>query len=257
MNLNLKEKKVAIAGASKGLGFSIAKLFLEEGAKVWLTGRDSSSLTDASKKLGNASFTGGDLTDPKIRELFFSDVRTAWRSLDVLILNVGGGKSTHPGIDSPDQEWERMFQLNLFTHVALIRLFTPLLKKSEQASIVSVSSIAGEATMPAPLSYSSAKAALNHFCQTAVTELAQSGIRYNTVTPGNILSKGGRWEQLLEENPQRVEKYIQKVPLKRFGTPEEIANTVVFLSSPLASFCTGSILRVDGGQVLNIDRLGG
>ena len=249
MKLGLKGAKIAIAGASHGLGLGIAQAFHEEEAEVWLTGRTEATLKQASAKLGSAPFTACDLETDAGRDLFFESVSERWKKLDALILNFGGTQAKVPGFDSSDEEWLRLFNQNFLTQVALIRRFKTLLKTSEQASIVAISSIAGEMRLPAPLAYSTSKAALNHLCGSAVTELSNLGIRFNVVSPGNILYPSGRWEQRLNERPDEMKKMLEtSVPLKRFGTPEEIASFVVFLASKKASFCTGSVVRVDGGQ---------
>lgn len=249
MNLDLKDTKVVVAGGSRGLGFWIARMFVEEGARVWISGRSKGDLKKASAALGGAPFTECDLESEKGRDCFLSEVKNEWSALDTLVLNIGSGKASHPGVDTPDEEWRRVFGLNLFAHTALTRQFKPLLAKSKNASIVGISSIAGQTRLAAPVSYGAAKAALNAYCVSAAAELAQNKIRYNVVAPGNVYVPGGRWDELKAKDPKGVDQYIQTaVPMKRFATPEEIAAFVVFLASARASFCTGSIVRVDGGQ---------
>ncbi len=249
MNLGLEGKKVAIAGSSRGMGLAFARQFHEEGAKVWLTGRGRDALKTAASSLDDAPYTTCDLESSAGRALFHDEVSVRWGSVDALILNVGGGSSTFSGLGTPDEEWLRMLTLNFLTHVSLIRLFRGLLARGSQPAVISISSIVGAARIGGPLSYSTAKAALNAFCTTSSAELIQEGIRYNVVSPGHVLTEGNSWSQKIAENPAGVKKRIDDtVPMKRFGSPEEIASFVAFLASNRASFCTGANIRVDGGQ---------
>ncbi|MGZ3658428.1 MAG: SDR family NAD(P)-dependent oxidoreductase, partial [Bdellovibrionota bacterium] len=147
-------------------------------------------------------------------------------------------------------EWHRVWNLNFLTHADLTTKFAPLLA-SNKGSIVSVSSIVGQHRLPAPSAYSSAKAALDNFCLYASAQLASRGVRFNAVAPGNIMSD--RWAERMKTDKAAMEKYInESVPMKRLASVEEVANAVVFLASPAAAFCTGSVLRVDGGQSASI-----
>lgn len=250
MNLGIEGTHVLIAGSSRGIGLEIAREFKTEGAKVWLSGRSADTLSSAKAELGEVSQTVCDLTSSIGRKALVEQVYSSWKKLDTLVLSLGGLAPSKPGLDCSDEEWIQLFQLNFFAQVALIRDFKKLLSQSSQASIIAISSIAGETRLAAPLAYSTSKAALNHFNSAATSALAELGIRLNIVSPGNILFPGGRWEQRVKDNPEAVQKMLDTtVPLKRFGTPHEIANAVVFLASKRASFCTGSLMRVDGGQV--------
>lgn len=247
MNLGLEGKKALIIGSTSGIGWGIAQAFRAEGAEVWLTGRDRGRLDARAGEL-SARKTCADLSTAEGRETLYREVSAAWPALDVLVLGFGDTQVQKPGLDSSDGEWRRIFEANFFTHVALLRLFKPLLAAARGAA-VAISSIAGETRLPAPLSYSASKAAMNHFCGSAAAELAESGVRFNVVSPGNVFYPGGRWEKRQSDDPAAVKHMLEtSVPLKRLGTPEEIAAFVVFLSSPRASFCTGAVVRVDGGQ---------
>jgi 3-oxoacyl-[acyl-carrier protein] reductase len=249
MDLELSDSHVVVAGSSKGLGLFIARAFRDEGAAVWLSGRSEALLAEEAAKLA-ARFTPCDLATGDGRARLVEDVRRSWARVDCLVLNLGSGQSEHRGLETPDAEWFRILNLNFVSHAALLRDFKPLLQESGRGSAISISSIAGEMRLPAPLGYGASKAALNHFCNATAAELAGFGIRFNAVSPGNVFWPGGRWDELQSENPEQVRTYIESaVPLKRFATPEEVAAVVVFLGSPRAAFCTGSLFRVDGGQV--------
>lgn len=249
MNLGLKDTHIVVAGASRGIGLGIAHAFAKEEAQVWLAARGEHELDKTAAALNNAPHTACDLTKSEGRLRLVEEINSEWGKLDTLILNLGGVTTNALNFESTDQEWLEMFQLNFFAQTALIRDFKPLLSKSPNASIVAISSIVGETRLAAPLSYSTAKAALNHLCGTSAKVLAEAGIRFNIVSPGNIVFEGGRWEQKMKTDTTAIKQMLDStVPMKRFGTPAEIASFVVFLASKQASFCTGTVIRVDGGQ---------
>jgi 3-oxoacyl-[acyl-carrier protein] reductase len=135
------------------------------------------------------------------------------------------------------------------TNIRVVRETVPSLIKNGCGSIVLTASIAGLETLGAPIAYEAAKAALIASCKNMSRELAQYKIRVNCVAPGNIMFPGSTWDFKLKENEKSTMEYITShVPLKRFGTPEEIASIVVFLSSERASFITGACIVADGGQ---------
>ena len=249
MRLGLEGAHIAIAGASDGIGLGVARAFREEGAMPWLTGRSADRLAAASAALDGAPFTIGDLTEKDARIRLVEEITERWGRLDVLVLNFGETATPHPGLVSTDDEWLRLFHANFLAHVALLRECSPLLGASERAAVVALSSIAGEMRLPAPLAYSTAKAALNHLCVSIAPELARAGIRFNVVSPGNVRYPGGRWDKRVAEQPEATNRMLEEsVPLRRLGTPDDIAAFVVFLASERASFCTGAIINVDGGQ---------
>ena len=128
----------------------------------------------------------------------------------------------------------------------------PLLKKSK-GCLLFVSSIAGMEAFGAPTDYSVAKTAIISLAKNMARKLASDHVRVNVVAPGNVYFEGGTWDKKIEEDPDQVRNIIKEtVPMNRFSTPEEIANPVVFLCSDKASFITGAILRVDGGQTVSV-----
>lgn len=252
MNLGLENKTVFISASSRGIGKAIARSFLEEGARAIINGRDEAHLREAYDELQRTSssveYIAGDVTDTQALLRLADDVVARVGAPDILVANLGNGKAHGSDALSPD-EWRRFFEINVYSALNLIRGFLPAMKEKKSGSIVLVSSIAGIERTRAPLGYAAAKSSLLTLVKNLSVELAEHGIRINAVVPGNIFFKGGRWEEILSAHPEVKTDYIEKeVPLKRFGTPEEVASAVTFLASPISSFTTGTYLIVDGGE---------
>lgn len=253
MDLELNERIVFVAGSTRGIGLGIAEGFLREGARVAISGRDTARLNETVARLGqefgadHVLGIAGNLSDAIIVRDALEKIVTTWKRLDVLVANVGAGGGTI-GWDVAPEEWQRVFDVNLWATVRVAQAAVPLLKTS-RGNIVFISSITGIESTGAQLPYSAAKAALNSLSKNLARELGRDGVRVNAVAPGNILFPGGSWEQKLQVDPAKVEKILaDHVPLRRFGTPDEIADAVTFLASPRASFITGALLVADGGQ---------
>lgn len=254
MQLGLAGKSVIVSGSSRGIGLAIAHAFLSEGARVLITGRDPDILEAARSKLASEfsdddiATQAGDMTDPDVIASSLSLSEKSFGGVDVVVANVGSGKGTM-GWDPSSDDWRDMINTNLTGSMLMASAAVPHLTGRKNASIAFVSSIAGCETIPAPIPYSAAKAALQHAAKNMARQLGGDGIRVNTVAPGNVLFPGGSWEKKIAEDKTAVDHYIQaEVPLGRFATPSEIADAIVFLTSDRATFITGSLLVVDGGQ---------
>ncbi len=151
-------------------------------------------------------------------------------------------------MESTTETWLDSFNVDVMGVVNLVEASLPLLEKSPTASVIIQSSFMGrEFYRSPPAPYGPCKAAQLQHVQELSQFLGPKGIRVNAISPGPILAKGGPWEKYLTINPEWVEEQRLKIPLKRLGTPQEVANVAVFLASPLSSFVAGTNLLVDGG----------
>ena len=252
MNLKLKGKKVFITGSTSGIGLEIAKKFHSYGSIIALNSINKESFENAKKHFSEPiEAIQGDMTSEKSANEAISKFVDKFSSLDILICNVGTGKSLPP-LEEKFSDWEKSISLNLYSAINPISVSIKHLTRSKGV-ITCISSICGDKMIEnAPLTYSSAKAALNRYIINSSFYLAKKSIRINGVSPGNVLFKGSIWEKKLKENKENVQMMIKnKVPLNKFIKPEDIAESVAFLSSPISSSTTGQIFVIDGGQSVN------
>ncbi|MBE5528323.1 oxidoreductase [Laribacter hongkongensis] len=251
MQLQLQGKSVLVTGSSKGIGRAIAEAFLAEGAQVAFNGRDADVLERivAAQTAGPAVAIDGDVSNPEQAHEVVRRVLQAFGKLDVLVCNVGSGRSVPPGAES-NAEWQRVFALNLWSATNMVEAGWQALASSAGA-IICISSICGQETVVgAPVTYSAAKAALNAYVRGIARPLGKDRIRINAIAPGNILFEGSVWQRKLNEDAAAVERMlVRDVALAKLGTTQDVANLALWLASPAASFCTGSIFVADGGQV--------
>jgi len=248
MDLNLETKKVFVSGSSRGIGLGIARKFLDEGANVVINSRNEKDLSRTSSVLGKCDSVSGDVSDPNDAKRIIAQASEILGGIDVLVCNVGSGTSVPVGSETYD-EWQRVFDVNFFSATNLIENSLEFLEKS-RGCVVCISSICGIETIPgAPVTYSVAKAALNTYVKSISATLAKRGVRINSVAPGNINFEGSVWSRKMTEDPISVKLMLKdNVPLGKLGSPEDVANLVVWLASDVAKFVTGKVVVTDGGQ---------
>tara|TARA_R110002110_G_scaffold165930_19_gene366384 strand:+ start:2203 stop:2991 length:789 start_codon:yes stop_codon:yes gene_type:complete len=261
MDLELKGKHVFVAGASRGIGFGISRAFAAEGAKVTMTARGVEALDAAYNTLiaegarPEDLFTAaGDMTASKDIAAALDAAESKLGPLHCAVANVGLSRAPL-GFDVSDEDWEADMKQNLFGAVYLAReavrriLVRPATER-EHANIILISSIAGVDAIGAALTYAASKGGINHFTRQLAKFTGKENLRVNAIAPGNILFEGGVWEKNTTERPDAWARWIKReVALRRFGKVEEIADAALFLASARASFITGEVLVVDGGQV--------
>ena len=250
MNLKLENKSVVVIGGSRGIGLSIVMGFLNEKASVSIIARNiSNKLKSQIIKEGNkVNFYEGDATDEKALISISKLILEKSNGIDVVVANVGNGKASLNALQS-DNDWEESWDINFKSALNSANVFLPMI--NTLGSFTFISSIAGKEYLGAPNSYSVAKSAINTLMKSFSHKFGNK-LRVNCIAPGNVIFKKSRWEEILSESPESVNKMLEdKVPLKRFGTPEEMANVVVFLASTKASFISGACINVDGGQTIS------
>lgn len=249
MQLDLTGKGALVTGSSRGIGRAIAEVLHREGCKVVLNSRSVADLQSVTAELPGATFVAGDVTQPEDARRIVAEFMASVGRLDILVCNVGSGRSVRPGKESYE-EWNRVFGLNLFSATNMIEAAHDALVESG-GSVVCVSSICALEVIPgAPVTYSVAKAALNAYVRGIARPLGKLGVRINAVAPGNILFDGSVWALKLADDRQAVQTMLDRdVALARLGDTASVADLVAFIASPRSAFVTGSVWTADGGQV--------
>jgi meso-butanediol dehydrogenase/(S,S)-butanediol dehydrogenase/diacetyl reductase len=235
--------RVLVTGAGSGIGRAIAQSFLEQGARVAVTGRQESVLLETVEAFPNSSLVlPGDMALRSAVESAVSAVAHTWGGIDVVIANAG---VSEPGtIDElTDESWERMRSINLDGMIHLARATTPLLRET-RGSFTAISSIAGMGGDWRQVGYNATKGAVNTLIQSMALDLGRDGVRVNAIAPAFTATK------LTEDrlaDPVFWSALRDRLALERAATPEDIARVALFLASPDASYISGVILPVDGG----------
>jgi NAD(P)-dependent dehydrogenase (short-subunit alcohol dehydrogenase family) len=247
MSKRFAGKTVAITGGNSGIGLATAKLFHDEGANVAISGRDQKTLDEAVKAIGGDTLAvKADVSKLADIDKFFAQIAAKFGKIDALFANAGIAKFA-PVSDSSEQMFDETFDINAKGLYFTLQRALPLL--NDNAGIVLNSSVVNTKGSATTSIYAASKAAVRSLARTFAAELVDRGIRVNVVSPGPILTpifgRTGLPQAAVDEFAAHVKS---QVPMKRFGTPEEIGHAVLFLASSDASYITGVDLYVDGGM---------
>ena len=243
----LEGKVAVITGGNSGIGLATAKRFIDEGAKLAISGRSQQTLDEAVKLLGKGVLAVKSDT-AKISDIdsFIKEVAQKLGKIDILFVNAGVAKFA-PFADTTEAIYDEQFNIN--TRGAYFTIQKALPHLNDGASIILNTSVASSSGTESATAYSATKAAMRSFARTLAAELAGRKIRVNAVAPGPIVTpifgRTGLPQAAIDEFAKNIQ---EAVPMKRLGQPEEVAGAVAFLASSDASYITGVELNVDGGM---------
>ncbi|MBX3252169.1 MAG: glucose 1-dehydrogenase [Myxococcales bacterium] len=251
----LKDKVAIVTGGAGGIGLASARRFLEEGASVLLVDLDPERVEAAVSELKSERVRGlaVDAAAPDSGERCVAEAVAAFGGVDVLFANAGIEGRVGPIVQSRDEDFERVFAVNVLGVVRGVRAAAPQIAARGGGSIVVTASIASLIGSPGLAPYVASKHAIFGFVKAAAVELAPMGIRVNAIAPGPIDNRMMRSieEQAAPGHAEQVKAgFTAQVPLGRYGTNEEIADMALFLASARSRYSTGAIFLADGGFVV-------
>jgi 3-oxoacyl-[acyl-carrier protein] reductase len=247
--MQLKGKTAVITGSGRGLGKAIAWKLGQMGANIVLNDITVSDSVDATaeefKAAGiNVAVTKGDVRNYDDAVTMVNTAVETFGSIDILVNNAGITKDTLISLMS-EKDWDDVLDINLKGAFFCIKAVSKKMMKQKSGKIINIASVAGVMGNPGQANYSASKAGLIGLTKSTAKELASRGITCNAVAPGIIVSK------MTDVLPDSVkENYLSNIPLKRFGTPEEVANVIGFLASDDSNYVTGQVINIDGGLVM-------
>ena len=251
MDLGLNGKRALVTGGSKGIGRAIAEGFAAEGADVSICARNADEVGAVVLSLRaqgvNAFGSAVDVADPAALAGWVSASAQALGGVDALVCNVSA-----LAVGDSAETWEKTFRVDMMHSVNAVAAAMPFLEKSSCGSIVLISSVSGFEVDFAAGSYGAMKAALIHYAKGLSRQLVGKGIRVNCVSPGNTYFDGGIWQTIEKNMPDLFASTLKVNPTGKFGTAAEVANGVVFISSPMASRISGTNLVIDGALTVAV-----
>lgn len=251
MDLKIKGKTALVTGGTKGIGRAIIESFASEGANVAFCARNAQEVAETEKAIAaqgvKAKGTALDVGDADALRAWVEDSAREFGGIDMAVANVSA-----LAIPDTDENWETSFRVDLMGTVNLVKAVLPYLETSSVKSVVAISSVSGREADFTSGPYGTMKTAIIGYMAGVALQVAEKGIRANTVSPGNTYFPGGVWENIEGGTPDLFTFAMGLNPTGRMGTPQEIAAGVVFLSSPVSSRTSGANLLIDGALTKGI-----
>ncbi len=248
MSLDFTTRRAIICGGSRGIGRAIALGLARAGADVSICARGAETLEKTRAEIAafghKAHAASVDLGDAAAIRTYIDSAAQALGGIDILVNNASAF-----GASDDEAGWASSMAIDMMAIVHATQAALPFLKQSKGA-VINTSSVAAYRAAARQPPYGAIKAAVNHYTNTQAAMYARDGIRVNGVAPGSIEFPGGVWDRRKTENPRLYNAVLNGIPFGRLGLPEEVANVVMFLASPLAGWVTGQVIVVDGGQSL-------
>lgn len=263
MNVNLAGKTAVITAGSSGIGFAVAKSFLEAGANIAICGRTEARLEAARRALGESQADRvlamqGDVGDPEFLEAFVAKtVQRFGPKLDILVNN-SGGPPPGEALGKTDADWMAAINCNFMSVVRMCRLMVPIMKENGWGRIINLTSTAAREPAPGMVLSNATRAAVAAYSKTLSHEVGPFGITVNTILTGGCLTERlhSLLQKKIEGTGQTLEEAIaeieKSIPVGHIATPDEFARLVLFLASPEAGYLTGAAIPLDGGASKSI-----
>ncbi|MDR6884155.1 SDR family NAD(P)-dependent oxidoreductase [Bacillus sp. 3255] len=251
--MRLKEKVTLITGGAHGIGRAISRRFAREGAKVAIADNEAEALEEAGGLLrAEGAEVLAVVTDVQCKsqvDAMIDQVTARWGRLDVVVNNAGICRPSR-FLEMTEEDWDRHMNVNLKgAFLVSQRAAKEMVRKGAGGSIIQMSSVNGLAAESEQAHYNASKGGLNLLMMSMALELAEHGIRVNSLCPGFIET---RLTQPLIDNPQAIGNYVMSIPMRKVGQPEDIADAALFMASDESRYMTGHCMVIDGGQIIKL-----
>ncbi len=248
--MRLKDKSAIVTGAGSGFGKGIAMRFAKEGARVGVVDINAEAAREVASQIGNSAFAmEADVSIDRDVSRMVQEALDRWGQLDILVNNAGTTHRNQPMTEVTEEEYERIFAVNVKSVYLSARHVVPVMKKQDFGVILNVASTAGVRPRPGLVWYNTSKGAMMTATKAMAIELAGEKIRVNAINP--VAGETGMLHLFMgEDTPEKRAQFISSIPLGRLSLPEDMANAALFLCSDEAEMITGLCMEVDGGRCI-------